>query len=434
MIMHDYTSQNVRGSKGQAFLISIVFFVVASTAVAGAIARPVITDVRLARELEQSKQSYAIAEAGAEDAAYRLKNALPLSANETVSEGGAVATITVTETLDGYEVAVVGNQADRIRKINANFTESSGVGFAYGVQSGEGGLALYNSATVQGNVYSNGPLTGANSHIIKGDVVSAGPTGLIDGIHATGTAYAHTIKDSDIEGDAHYTSISGTNVDGTEYPGAADQATSTLPIEDSLVEIWKNEAEIGGVYSGPCPYEIDYNVTLGPIKIPCDLEVSGSPDPTITLEGAVWVEGNISFRNSPVVRVSSSIGNRSVPFIADNPSDPEDSGKITLEQSTTFEGNGGSRSYVLMLSQNTSAENGGSEQAIVIENSVSGKYLVYAGHGEIEINNSATLKEVTAYLISIRNFAVVIYESGIANLLFTSGPSGGFGIDDWSEE
>ena len=62
-----------------------------------------------------------------------------------------------------------------------------------------------------------------------------------------------------------------------------------------------------------------------------------------------------------------------------------------------------------------------------------GKLLVYAGHGEINLKNDINLKEVTGYKITIQNNAQVVYESGLANLLFSSGPSGGYFVDSWKE-
>lgn len=88
---------------------------------------------------------------------------------------------------------------------------------------------------------------------------------------------------------------------------------------------------------------------------------------------------------------------------------------------------------MLVISQNNSAENNGEEDAITILNTVSGDLLLYASHGKIYLNNSSDLREVTAYEILMRNKANVIYETGLANLLFDSGPAGGFSIISWQE-
>ena len=59
--------------------------------------------------------------------------------------------------------------------------------------------------------------------------------------------------------------------------------------------------------------------------------------------------------------------------------------------------------------------------------------IVYAGEGEIEIDNSAALKEVTANKLKITNSATVTYESGLANNNFFSGPSGSWTVQSWGE-
>ena len=58
---------------------------------------------------------------------------------------------------------------------------------------------------------------------------------------------------------------------------------------------------------------------------------------------------------------------------------------------------------------------------------------MYAGHGQISIENSATLRQVTGYKIKMKNSANLIYEEGLADTLFSSGPSGGWNISTWQE-
>ena len=114
--------------------------------------------------------------------------------------------------------------------------EGTGAAFFYGMQSGKGGIILENSSTVKGNLYSNGTIVGAGSNVIAGDVVSATSTGLVDGIKATGTVFAHTIQNSEIDKDAYYMVIDvPTVVWGTKYSESPDQATSSLPIPDAPI-------------------------------------------------------------------------------------------------------------------------------------------------------------------------------------------------------
>ncbi len=417
--------------RGQAVIGGVLFFLGTALVVVGAIAAPVISGSVSARSLVTSKATYAGSEGLLEDGVYRVITGKALTNPLVMTVGGSTVTVSSQDVGSEKVITASATTDNRVRKTQARLFQGTGVSFFYGVQTDTGGITMVNSATVEGNVFSNGPVTGANSNLVKGSVVSAGPTGLIDGINATSSAYAHTIRNSDVDGNAYYTTISNTSVGGTSYPSSPDQATSTLPITDEEIETWKTEAAAGGTHTSPCPYSITGSVTLGPRKINCDLIISGSA--IITLTGPLWVVGNISFANSSVINISSSVGNKSIAIVADNPSDQLGGSRITISNSTDFNGNGGDRSYVLLVSQNRSAQSGGGTKAITISNSANGDLLLYAGHGEIELSNSINLAEVSAWRIRISNSAKVIYKSGLSNLLFSSGPSGGYSISSWQE-
>ena len=424
-------NKRIQTNGGQAMMLVVMFLLAGSLITVGSVSSPVLKDMKIVRNLEESKQSFSLSEGGVEDLVYRITNGINYSDTEVLSVDDVTATTTTAVVADKREVVAVGDKNKVIRSTKVLLEQGDGVIFNYGVQVGEGGIHMKNSSSILGNVYSNGPITGENSNITTGDVVSAGSDGLIDGVHATGSGYANTIMDSNIDTDAYYQSISGTIVGGTSFPASADQATSSMPISDSMIEGWETIAEAGGVINSPCPYEVSSNETLGPVKINCDLDITGSP--TVTLEGHVWVVGNISVENSADIRISSSIGSASVAMIADNPSDRLTSSQVEIENSAEFFGSGSSGSYVLVVSQNNSAENGGSEEAVEVGNSANGDLLIYASHGDILLKNSVSLKEVTGYKITIENNAEVIYKTGLANLLFANGPSGGYSVDSWFE-
>lgn len=421
----------MKKNSGQALITAIIFFLFISTTITLGVANPVLRQLNISNDLVRAKNSYFLSESLSEDLTYRLKTGKQISVNESLTLNGETANAVVSDILGGKQIISSGNFSDSVRKIKTDLLMGSGVSFAYGVQVGEGGLNISNSASVEGNVFSNGPITGQNTNLIKGDVISAGAGGLIDGIHATSSAYAHTIRDSQIDKDVYYQVISGTTVGGMSYPNSPDQAPSPLPISDALIAEWEAAAAAGG--TATCSggsYNISGSVTLGPKKIPCNLYINGSD--RLYLTGPLWVTGNIQFSNTSKVTVDSSLSGKTVALIADNPSNQTSSSKILASNSVEFQG-AGANSYILLISQNRSAEQGGGEEAIEVSNSVTGKVLVYAGHGEIEISNSVNLKEVTAYRIEIINSAKVIYETGLANLLFAAGPSGGWTIDQWRE-
>lgn len=416
---------------GQAMIIAVMFFLAGSLMILTGVSSPVLKDIKIIRNLEKSKQSVSLSEGAVEDVVYRIKNGFNFSDTESITLNGVTATATTAVISGKKEITAVGGKNNIIRAIKAVLTQESEASFNYGIQAGDGGVVLRDSAFISGNVYSNGSVTGSNSNIVSGDVISAGPSGLIDGVHATSSGYAHTITDSTLDVNAYYQSISNTTVGGTSFPGSADQPTNTMPISDSLITQWETNAQAGGVINSPCPYKIESDETIGPVKINCDLKISGSP--VVTLSGTIWVAGDIEIEDSPTIRVSPSLGGNSVAMIADNPSDRIESSEVKIKNNSTFLSSGFDGSYILVISQNNDAENGGSGKAIEVQNEAIGDLLVYASHGKILIHNNVNLKEVTGYKIEARNNAKVIYETGVSNLLFTSDLSSGFNINNWLE-
>lgn len=419
--------------QGYVAMFITVLFLLLSLAVISGVNLLAGQTARLVGQSFDSIRAYFLSESGSEDAIYRLRSAKVAPPSFNVWLDGHQAAVTLAEVEGNKEIVSIGTINDTQRQIKNILVLGSGASFNFGVQSGRGGFVMANNSTIEGNLYSNGPVTGFNSGLIKGSVISAGPTGLIDGITATGTAYAHTIKNANIGGDAYYQSISLTEVGGDSYPNSPDQATTSLPISDEQIEKWKNDAALGGeIDCAKVPYRIREAVTLGPVKINCDLEISGN-NYDVTLAGNVWVKGSISISNSPTIRILDSIGARSVAMIADNPNDRINSSRVILNNEGTFLGSGRAGSYILMISQNNAAEMGGGPTAVEVLNSIGGDLLVYAGHGEIILNNYVDLKQVTAYLIRLSNFSIVKYAIGLASILFTSGPGGTWRILSWFE-
>ncbi|KKT21257.1 MAG: hypothetical protein UW04_C0007G0009 [Parcubacteria group bacterium GW2011_GWB1_43_8] len=416
---------------GQAILTAVVFFMFVSMIVVSGAYTVSYKESKSSRDFGTSKKSFFMAESGLEDLAYRMIKGKNYDTVETLSLDGFFATTTVADISGDKEITATGTASKMIRRSKIKLEAGGGTSFFYGTQTGEGGIVMSNSSEVIGNVFSNGPVVGHNSNIVRGDVISAGPSGLVDGIHATGTAYAHTIRDSNIDKDAHYTTISGANVGGISYPNSPDQATSSLPISDAQIDAWKTEASAGGTHSSPCPYNISGAVSIGPKKINCDLNISGSA--VVTLGGPVWVSGNINFSNTADVKINSSLGDKSVAVIADKETNRSSGSRIFISNTVEFFGSGNDKSYILLVSRNNNAEGGGSTSAIDISNSANGKILLYAPHGLMYLSNSISVKEASAYKIQLSNSAKIIYETGLSNLLFTSGPSGGYSIESWRE-
>ena len=423
---------------GAALLLLVLLFTAGSLLVVTGMSRAIYTDAVGYTRLADTKQNILTADSGLEDVVYRLREGMDVSDTEVLALFGAITTTTTVEVSGELEVETHATTTNRTRKRKMILTEGGvGVAFNYGIQVGEGGIAMKQSASVDGNVYSNGPLVGESGFngLITGDAVSAGPTGHIDDVMVTGSAYAHSIEDSEVGADAYYQFIDGvTQVTGTKYPDSPDQPPGTMPISDETIDQLKADAEAGGVITCESgTYEIkDVTVTLGPKKIDCDLSISNA---TVTLKGPVWVAGSMSISQSSQIKLSASLGDSSGVIIADEEDNRLSSSRIELGQSGTYIGRPSDGAYIVFISRNNSAESGGSVEAISISNNnPAGDLVHYAPHGQISLANSVHLVEVTAYKISAQNSAQVIYEEGVASLLFSSGPSGGYRIESWSDE
>ncbi len=419
-------------NKGQVMLTVVLFFMFASMTIVFGIINPILKQVTIAKNMTVSRGSYFLAQSSLEDVFYRLKNAKQVSPTETLSLNGGTTSTTVADTSgSGKKITSNASVSNNFRKMETNLNLGSGISFHYGVQSGRGGFLLQNSSSVTGNIDSSGPVIGSGN-IVRGDIVSADATGLVNGIHATGTVFAHTIINSTIDKDAYYNSISGSSVAGTSHPGSTDQPEAAFPIPDSQITDWETDAAAGGSVScSGGTYTINSNTTIGPKKIPCDLVIKGSGI-VVTVNGPLWVTGNISTQVSPSIRMSASLGSSNVAIIADNPANPTGSGIIDIGQNTSFAGSGSPNSFVFMISQNSSAENNGSINAISMGQG-SSALVAYANHGQITLSQSVSVKEVTAYKIVLTQSANVTYDTGLPSVLFKSGPSGGYQILDWKE-
>ena len=427
-----FNNKRIPTNRGQAMMVAVVFFLAGSLVVLGGVASPVLKDIKTSRNLEKSKQSNYLSESGVEDVVYRIKNSMNYSDTESLTVNGISATTTNVVVASSREVTALGDKDNIIRTIKAIISEGSvSESFDYVLQSGVGGMEVNDAATITGDIFSDSPIVGENTNTITGNAVSTGSGGLINNMTVTGNAYANTINNSSIGGDAYYQSISGTTVGGISYPGSPDIGAGTMPITDSDIDTLKAGAEAGGVISSPCPYVITSNTTIGPVKINCDLTILDVP--TVTLEGDIWVVGDIVIEDSSTVKVASSLGEQSVTIIADNPADREDSSTVSIKNDATFEGSGTDGSYVVVISQNNDAESGGDDEAIEVKNSASGDLFVYASHGIVLVKNSATVKGLVGYEVEVKNSAQVDGNTNIINMPPLGGSGGEFSLDSWLE-
>jgi len=259
-----------------------------------------------------------------------------------------------------------------------------------------------------------------------------GPTkSFIDNLNiGSGTgeeAYAYEVKNSDINGSL-YCQIGSNNIATSSQNincdiSRNDPDPQPFPISEGNIAKWKADAEEGGIIEGD--YVASTTSQLGPVKINGNFTL-GSNGITLTVTGTIWVTGNITIPNGSFIKLSPSYGSNSGLFIAD--------GFINLDNGASFVGSGLESSYIMLLTTSNCPSSGycGGNNAIEVRNVVDA-VILNAQNGTIHFNNRSGAKEATAYRIDMENQSEVTYESGLTNVNFVSGPSGGFEIKSWRE-
>ncbi|MFH1451168.1 MAG: pilus assembly PilX N-terminal domain-containing protein [bacterium] len=257
----------------------------------------------------------------------------------------------------------------------------------------------------------------------------------IEGFTVQIDAHANTIRAASVGRDAYYQNIDEeTVVVGQKYPETADPATKDMPVSYAQIQEWESAAVAGGIITpADGTYVPDLDSTLGPIKIEGNLAFPGSSyDNPVIITGPVWVTGKISASNSAKIKIKddSSIG---FSLIGDNPSDQAGGGKIELSNNVITEDNSlGGR--LLFVSTNTSLDDG--DPAISLYNNVNAgnpQSIVFSLNGKIMVSNNAEFSQITGYAVRLDNNSQIVYEEGLINANFSSGPGGGWEITSWRE-
>lgn len=355
------------------------------------------------------------------------------ASNVTISYGWVEVALTSDDPLMGGNTywLVMDNSADHVSKyyIWGGNAEADGDDYASG------------TFKYSPNWSDNSPSwtsVGADSvfKIYLGDSATSIDGGVV-GENGAGDGHANTIKDSSIAGDAYFQTIINTTVGGAKYPGSSDPAPKAFPISDAEIDQLKAGGDAGGECarvqdpnpdaSPPqCDLEGDFEldggapVSMGPIKIPRNMTVQNQAE--ITMNGTVHVGGNLILKNNCVVKLHPSYGPKSGAIVVD--------GTVELENNCALLGSGvSSLSYMMILTTSPRLE---SPPAMKLKNHASSA-IFYASEGAIELDNQAVSKEAVGQMLKLQGSATVTYETGLQDVNFSSGPSGGWAISGWEE-
>jgi hypothetical protein len=323
----------------------------------------------------------------------------------------------------GKEVTATGQVNSLVRNIKSTLTTGEGVVFKFGTQAGQGGFVFQNNSHVNGNLYSNGNIEGSNGAYITGDAFVAGASGNISnmrvGYGGTGSAHAHTITGSTVTGTIYCQSGSGNNK--ACNTSQADPVEEDLPISDESIAEWKADATAGTVTTGNVT--ISTATTTGPRKIVGNLTINS----TLTIADTIYVTGNVIITGT--VKLSSAYGASSGIIIAD--------GYISIGNGVVFQDSGTTGSYILLLTTSNCDEDmsgspcSGHNAADVSNNS--NISIVNAQKGTVYFSNNAAVKEAVGKKIELKNNVGIDYGSGMINVGFESGSSGGYSVTSWKE-
>ena len=412
---------------GQTMLIFSVFFLFISLAIALGMSAPAILNLKNARDTVFSKQSYFAAESAIEDAYLRLKNGKQLGSTFYMTINGATATGTVVTAGSNKEVTVIGDANLRQRKLFASLKVGTGIAFYYGIQSGNGGFYMANNSQVTGNVYSNGQIIGNDSShtFITGSAVSAGSSGAIKkvgiGTGSAGDAWANTVQNTTVAGALYCTSGTGNNKACDTSRG--DAPPVAMPVTDEQIAAWKAVAEAGGVISGNV--SPSGTLTIGPKKINGNLTLNNND--VLILTGAVWVTGTITTNNHTNINLGSAYGSDDGILITDK--------YASISNDTTFNQGGIDDSFIILVATSdcpTTTAICGGNNAISVQNNA-GAVILYAPYGTLSLSNNASLSSAAAYKINLSNNANIVYDFGVVDSNFVSGPSGGWNMQSLQE-
>jgi hypothetical protein len=263
-----------------------------------------------------------------------------------------------------------------------------------------------------------------------------------------GSAWAHTVIGSTIEKNASSTILTNSEVRGIANCDMAQSSGNTIigppstclspsfngplpfpePISDSTINSLIADAQSGGTIAGNVSVAGNDVTNLGPTVITGDLRVEGNA--TLNVGGSIYVQGNARFRNNVVVKLDPSYGQKSGAIIVD--------GTVEAEGNSKYYGSGASNpnSYLVVISRNPSIA---TPDAIHMTYGAyaDAKVVFYAAEGGIRIEkqgqDSPSLSSVFGQRVQIEDDTVVNYETGVADIRFFVGPSGGWSFDGWGE-
>jgi Tfp pilus assembly protein PilX len=383
--------------RGQVLIIAIIFLAVILI-ISATLFSKVASFLRFGAISVESSQATALAEAGIDNAVWQLNQTAGSYSGETNTPLGTTGTFTVTITNNPSNPNVktikstgyIPNAASPRRKISIKVVaqiDSQSISFHFANQTGTGGVILNQSATINGNIYSNGNITAGNGNqqAINGDAFAVG-------------------------------AISpGILISGAKNPGA-----SPMPFPTVDYDYWKNKAA-----NSPTSQTINCSTTsalctigsstsIGFKKYVGDLTINNNA--IVTMAGPIWVAkdglgngGNFSMsQGGTTLKLDDSFGSNSTVLIAD--------GIASLNQGGQFQPTSASPpGYIMLVTTSTD-----SRAINLTQNGATA--IFYALDGGAILSQTANVTSLVAKQLTMSNSATLQYSTGLASAEFSTGP------------
>lgn len=270
-----------------------------------------------------------------------------------------------------------------------------------------------------------------------------------------GNAYSHIINDTTIGDHAYYQVVDDdVKANGGAvtcsltpnshcHPGADDQPPQNFPISEAQITQVEAVAAAGGTVTCSPTCTLTDGMAIGPKKYVGDVDfVNGA---VVTLQGSVWIQGNLTVANNAVIQLDQGYGSTNGIIVVDNPNDRVLSGRLAFSNNGDLRGTGNASctgtpkrcsdginknntcsvasdcplNSIMAISMN--ADPALATPAIDVSNNLSAGVL-YSPNGLVRISNNAVLKEVTAQKLSLEPNTSIKYMTGLASAIFSSGP------------
>ena len=135
------------------------------------------------------------------------------------------------------------------------------------------------------------------------------------------------------------------------------------------------------------------------------------------MSGTLWVTGTITVTGGGKVRLAESYGANDGALVSD--------GYVSVGGGGTFAGSGTTGSYPFLITTSACPTEAGcnGNNAVTMAGGA-GTVAIVAQNGTVSIGGGSALKAVTGKQIIMSGGASLVYDSGLINTNFSSGPGG----------